>query len=50
MWGRGGQLVMINKEKKLIVVITSETNTSGDFDLSLYDALPIYDRINGIAK
>jgi CubicO group peptidase (beta-lactamase class C family) len=50
MWGRGGQLVMINKEKKLIVVITSETNTSGDFDLSLYDALPIYDRINSNAK
>jgi CubicO group peptidase (beta-lactamase class C family) len=49
MWGRGGQLVLINKEKNLIIVITSETNTGGDFDLSLYDALPIYDRINSIA-
>ncbi|MDR0287706.1 MAG: beta-lactamase family protein [Clostridiales bacterium] len=48
MWGRGGQLVMINKEKNLIVVITSETNTSGDFDLSIYDGVTVYDRINSI--
>jgi CubicO group peptidase (beta-lactamase class C family) len=50
MWGRGGQLVLINRDKNLIVVITSETNTGGDFDLSLYDALPIYDRINSITS
>ena len=49
MWGRGGQLVFINKSKNLIVVITGETNTGGDFNLSAYDALPIYDRINSIA-
>ena len=49
MWGRGGQLVFINKDKNLIVVITSETNTGGDFNLSVHDALPIYDRINSIA-
>jgi CubicO group peptidase (beta-lactamase class C family) len=47
-WGRGGQLVFINRDKNLIMVVTSETNTSGDFDLSLYDAMPIYDRINSI--
>ena len=46
MWGRGGQLVFVNNDKNLIVVITSETNTGGDFNLSLYDGLPIYDRIN----
>ena len=50
MWGRGGQLLFINKEKNLIVVITGETNTSGDFNLTAYDALPIYDRINDITK
>ena len=48
MWGRGGQLVFINKDKDLIVVITSETNTSGDFDFSAYDVLPVYDWINDI--
>ena len=50
MWGRGGQLVFINKEKNLIVVVTGETNTGGDFNFSAYDALPIYDRINSITK
>jgi len=49
MWGRGGQLVFINKDKNLIVVITGEANTSGDFDLSAY-ALPVYDMVNSIAK
>ena len=50
MIGRGGQFVFINKEKNLLVVITSETNTGGDFNLAFYDAMPIYDRINSIAK
>jgi CubicO group peptidase (beta-lactamase class C family) len=51
MWGRGGQLVFINKEKNLIVVITAETNTGGgDFDLSAYDGFPIYDKINSITQ
>ena len=50
MWGRGGQLVFINKEKNLIVVITGETNTSDDFNFSAYNALPVYDMINSITK
>ena len=50
MWGRGGQLVFINKDKKLIMVTTAETNTSGDFHLTPYDLLPIYDRINSITN
>ena len=50
MWGRGGQLVFINKDKNLIVVATGETNTSGDFTMSVFDVLPIYDRINSITN
>ena len=50
MAGRGGQFVFINRDKNLIVVMTSETNTSGDFNLPVYDGLSIYDRINSIAK
>lgn len=50
MWGYGGQLVFINKDKNLIVVITGETRLSGDFNLSINDALKIYDRINVITQ
>ena len=50
MIGRGGQFVFINKDKNLLVVITSETNTDDDFNLAFYDAMPIYDRINSIAR
>ena len=50
MWGRGGQLVYINKDKELIVVATGETNTSGDFSMSAFDVLPVYDRINNITN
>ena len=45
-WGHGGQFVFINKDKNLIVVITSEHDTDGDLVLSVYDALSIYDRVN----
>jgi CubicO group peptidase (beta-lactamase class C family) len=49
-WGHGGQFVLVNKDKNLIVVITSERHTSGDYNLSVYEALSIYDKINNITK
>jgi len=49
MRGHGGQYVFINKNKNLMVVITSEPNTQGDFQLSYNDGLSIYDMINNIA-
>jgi CubicO group peptidase (beta-lactamase class C family) len=49
MRGHGGQYVFINKDKKLMVVITSEPNTQGDFQLSLFQGLSIYDRVNEIS-
>jgi len=48
MLGHGGQYVFINKSKNFIVVITSEPNTQGNFELSLNKGLSIYDRINRI--
>jgi len=48
MRGHGGQYVFINKNKNLIVVITSEPNTQGKFQLSLSKGLSIYDMINNI--
>jgi CubicO group peptidase (beta-lactamase class C family) len=48
MRGHGGQYVFINKNKKLMVVITSEPNTQGRFQLSLNQGLSIYDSINNI--
>jgi len=50
MAGRGGQFVLINKDKNLIVVTTAETNTSGDFGLPVSEILSIYDRINSITE
>jgi CubicO group peptidase (beta-lactamase class C family) len=49
-WGHGGQFVLINKDKNLIIVITSERHPVGEFSLSVYDAFSIYDRINSITK
>jgi CubicO group peptidase (beta-lactamase class C family) len=49
-WGHGGQFVFINKDKNLIVVITSEKHPEGEYSLSVYEALSIYDRINCITK
>jgi CubicO group peptidase (beta-lactamase class C family) len=49
MRGHGGQYVFINKNKNLMMVITSEPNTQGDFQLSLNQGLSIYDSINSIA-
>jgi CubicO group peptidase (beta-lactamase class C family) len=48
--GHGGQCILVNKEKKLIVVITSERHPSGDYSLSMEDACSIFDKINNIAK
>jgi CubicO group peptidase (beta-lactamase class C family) len=48
MRGHGGQYVFINKNKNLMVVITSEPNTQGRFQLSLNQGLSIYDNINSI--
>jgi CubicO group peptidase (beta-lactamase class C family) len=45
-WGHGGQYIIINKDKNLVVVLTSERHTTGDAFLSIYTALSIYDRIN----
>jgi CubicO group peptidase (beta-lactamase class C family) len=45
-WGHGGQFILINKNKNIIVVITSERHPSGDHSLSVNTALSIYDRIN----
>jgi len=50
MSGRGGQFVFINKDKKLMVVITSEPGTNGEYVLTPEEALSIYDRINIITK
>jgi CubicO group peptidase (beta-lactamase class C family) len=50
MWGRGGQFVFINREKKLIVVITSEQTISGDFEIHAHEGLLIYDMINSITQ
>jgi CubicO group peptidase (beta-lactamase class C family) len=50
MRGHGGQYVFVNKAKNLIVVITAEPNTQGDFQLSYEEGIAIYDRINTIAN
>jgi CubicO group peptidase (beta-lactamase class C family) len=48
MRGHGGQYVFMNKTKNLMVVITSEPNTQGRFQLSINQGLSIYDKINSI--
>jgi CubicO group peptidase (beta-lactamase class C family) len=48
-WGHGGHFILINKDKNLVVVITSEKHPVFEHGLSLYEALSIYDRINNIA-
>ena len=47
-WEHGGQFVFINKDKNLIVVMTSEPRTNDKFEVHAYDGLSIYDRINNI--
>jgi CubicO group peptidase (beta-lactamase class C family) len=48
MSGSGGQNVFINKSKGLMIVITSEQNTQGNFQMS--EGFTIYDRINNITN
>jgi len=50
MWGHGGQFVFINPDKQLIVVITAEHRTIGDFQIRVHQGLSIYDRINNITQ
>ena len=47
-WGHGGQFVFINKDKNLIVVMTSEPRTNDRFEVHAHEGLLIYDRINSI--
>ena len=49
LMGHGGQCILINKDKNLMIVITSEQHTSGRHNLSVEDACSIYDRINRIS-
>jgi CubicO group peptidase (beta-lactamase class C family) len=48
--GHGGQCILINKDKNLMIVITSERHTSGRHNLSVEDACLIFDRINCITE
>ncbi|MCL2128991.1 MAG: beta-lactamase family protein [Treponema sp.] len=49
-WGHGGQYILINKDKNLIVVITSEKHLESEHNLLSDKALSIYDMINRITK
>lgn len=42
MHGQGGQYVMINREKRIVVCITSEPNTQGDSQFPLRSAFRLY--------
>jgi CubicO group peptidase (beta-lactamase class C family) len=44
--GHGGQYVFIKPSKDLVVVITAEPNTQGDFQLPMEDAFDIFDRVD----
>jgi CubicO group peptidase (beta-lactamase class C family) len=48
--GHGGQCILINKDKNLMIVITSERHTGGRHNLSVEDACSIFDRINRITE
>jgi hypothetical protein len=50
MRGHGGQYVFINRAKALMIVVTSEPNTQGDFILSLESGLEIYDSVEKISE
>ena len=45
--GHGGQYILVNKDKNLVVVITSERHTVGEHNLSVYEALSIFDMVSG---
>jgi CubicO group peptidase (beta-lactamase class C family) len=50
MMGHGGQLVCIQPEKKLIVVITAEANTQGDYQMSFSVNFELVKRIMDICN
>jgi CubicO group peptidase (beta-lactamase class C family) len=47
MAGHGGQFVFINKDKNLVVVMTSEHRTMGEFMINQRQGLSVYDRVRG---
>jgi CubicO group peptidase (beta-lactamase class C family) len=48
--GHGGQCILLNKDKNLMIVITSERHTGGRHNLSVEDACSIFDMINRITE
>jgi len=48
--GHGGQYIIVNKDKNLIIVITSEQHTAFEFNLLPDEVISIYDKINSITK
>jgi CubicO group peptidase (beta-lactamase class C family) len=48
--GHGGQYIIVNKEKNLTIVITSEQHPAFEFSLLPDEVVLIYDRINSITK
>ena len=48
--GHGGQFIIVNKDKNLTIVITSEQHPAFEFGLLPDDAVSIYDRINSITN
>ena len=49
-FGHGGQCIIVNRDKNLVIVITSERHTGGRHFLSFDSACYIYDRINSITR
>lgn len=45
MHGQGGQYVLVNVVKRLVVVLTAEPNTQGKFQFPLQDAFGLHDKI-----
>lgn len=45
MHGQGGQYVLVNPKHGLVITITAEPNTQGQFQFPLADALSLHDKI-----
>jgi hypothetical protein len=48
--GHGGQYIIVNKSKNLVITITSEQHTAFEFNLLPDEVISIYDRINKITN
>jgi len=48
--GHGGQYILVNRDKNLVITITSEQHPAFEFSLMPDDLAYIYDRINSITK